>query len=810
MKVFRRVNLGTKLVLAFLLMAGLVGIVGYSSFLELKKVLGPLNTDIPQSLAAIERTSHLDNLASKIQDYDHILYDSARDYARQGDRQYKYRYASFEPRLGGSVREAIEKGDAGDKEIFSALEQTRQSLVRLQKESISAADRSDRVEASRILESPEYFRAIQDFRQGLDTYIERRGKEYGESLQLTSSRLDALIMSTHALVEGAIQRLFMISTLAIGLAIGLGLYVSRLILLPIKSLKEGADIIGKGNLDYSISVSSTDEIGTLAEDFNEMTRKLKESYSGLEEKVQEKTGELANKVAEIEDQNKILEMSKSAMLNVLEDLELAKSEIEEERAKDEAILASIGDGMIAVEADGKILKVNKQAEVMLGLSSLEILEHNFHDIVVNEDDKGRRLPGDQNPLDLCLSRGKRVAATAYYVRRDGTRFPAAITVSPILRNNRTVGAIQIFRDITKEIEVDRMKTEFISLASHELRTPLTVIREGVSLVIDEILGPTTDDQRSFLAMVLKDIDRLGRIINNLLDVSKIEAGKVGLKRAFVNLVDITAEVSSAFATLAKSKGLKIQIKVPSKPVEMYVDKDKIVQVFTNLVGNAMKFTEKGHVEMGLREEADQVVGWVSDTGRGISREDMDKVFKKFHQFGGEAAGGEKGTGLGLTIAKGIVEMHHGRIEVESEAGKGTRFVFRIPRETPQSLFQDQLTRGLRDAMNERESLCLAAFSLQKHSGKPSKWVPCLDQAVRELVKASSEQVLSEGETVYAVFSGHTRAELAKIVEKTREIFSRMVLEEDPKASIPELEVKLAAYPDDGSTGEELLSLLSAA
>jgi PAS domain S-box-containing protein len=510
-------------------------------------------------------------------------------------------------------------------------------------------------------------------------------------------------------------------------------------------------------------------------------------------------------------------MSKAAMLNVLEDLEHAKSEVDEERAKDEAILASIGDGMIATDPQGKIIKANKQAEVMLGVKAADMLGKTFSVVMAHEDEDGNAVPPEQSPIPLSLARGKKVLAIAYFVRKDGTRFPAAITVSPIVRENKIMGAIEIFRDISKEKEIDRMKTEFISLASHELRTPLTVIREGVSLVIDEILGPTTAEQKSFLSMALKDIDRLGRIINNLLDVSKIEAGKMEMKRVHVNLSDIAAGVAEAFAQHAKSKKLELKTRFPKKPVEMYVDKDKIVQVFTNLVGNAMKFTEQGSVEISIEDGEDMIICSVRDTGRGISEQDMERVFRKFQQFGGAASSGEKGTGLGLSIAKGIVEMHHGRIGVESIPGQGTRFFFSLPKDTPQKLFQDQLTRELRAAMNERSALCVVSFTLRDlrfgesaGSAREKTAGALLEDVIRAVTHSQADQVLREGESVFAVFSGADKKEIEKIASKIRTEFASALENAGKKGAKAGLDFRIANYPEDGATGEELLSLLSAA
>ena len=242
---------------------------------------------------------------------------------------------------------------------------------------------------------------------------------------------------------------------------------------------------------------------------------------------------------------------------------------------------------------------------------------------------------------------------------------------------------------TKELEqsnrelkkLDQLKSDFISTVSHELRTPLTSIREVTSQVLDGILGETTKEQREFLPIALSEIDRLGRIIEDLLDISKIESGKVELKKEVIDIVPLVKEVISSSVSEAKNKGLEIRENFPKEPIVVYADKDRIIQVFTNLVGNSIKFTEKGYIEISVVDKQTHVECSVSDTGKGISENDLPKVFSKFQQFGRTAGAGEKGTGLGLSIAKGIVELHDGKIWVESKLNKGTKFTFTLPKNT---------------------------------------------------------------------------------------------------------------------------------
>jgi len=228
-------------------------------------------------------------------------------------------------------------------------------------------------------------------------------------------------------------------------------------------------------------------------------------------------------------------------------------------------------------------------------------------------------------------------------------------------------------------ELDKLKSDFISTVSHELRTPLSITKEGISLILDEIAGKINEKQRGILLDSKDSIDRLARLINNLLDISKIEAGKMQLMVEPVEVTALIEWVAASFNKKAKEKNLEIKTDLGGRKIMIYADSDKIVQLFTNLVGNAMKFTEKGYIRISARESEDAVEFSVEDTGKGIAKDDLPRVFSKFQQFGRTNGPGERGTGLGLSIAKGIVEIHNGRIWVESEIGKGTKFIFTVPR-----------------------------------------------------------------------------------------------------------------------------------
>ena len=243
----------------------------------------------------------------------------------------------------------------------------------------------------------------------------------------------------------------------------------------------------------------------------------------------------------------------------------------------------------------------------------------------------------------------------------------------------TTHYVAVKEDIAQRKEIERLKDEFVSVVSHELRTPMAVIKEGVSQIFEGLHGGISDTQKEVLSLSLDNIDRLARIIDNLLDISKIEAGKLKLKKEMVNIVEVARTVLATFNLKAKDRNLALKENFSKEKIELCLDRDRIIQVFTNLVGNAMKFTSSGYIEISLEDKNDFIECSVRDTGIGISRDDLPRAFSKFEQFSRAIVSSEKGTGLGLSIAKELVELHKGRIWVESELGKGTVFTFTLPK-----------------------------------------------------------------------------------------------------------------------------------
>jgi len=228
-------------------------------------------------------------------------------------------------------------------------------------------------------------------------------------------------------------------------------------------------------------------------------------------------------------------------------------------------------------------------------------------------------------------------------------------------------------------EVDRAKDEFVSTASHELRTPLAVVRENASLIIDGLVGPVGPRQKELLNTSLENVDRLAKLLDNLLDISKIKANTVELKRRPTDIGELAARAAETLRGLAVKRGISLEVRA-TRGVEIYVDPDQVLRVFLNLIDNAIKYDgKKGKILVVVEPQATQIMVTVADNGPGIAPADLPLLFERFVRLEGAAQGGTRGSGLGLSICRAIIELHGGRIWAESRPGEGAKFIFTLPR-----------------------------------------------------------------------------------------------------------------------------------
>lgn len=331
--------------------------------------------------------------------------------------------------------------------------------------------------------------------------------------------------------------------------------------------------------------------------------------------------------------------------------------------------------VIITDTEGKIQYVNPRFIQLTGYELREVIGKNprtlmSESILVEEDMK----------LWAMVRSGGQWRGEFQNRKKNGELYWALASITPIRdASGKIANFLAIEEDITARKHLEKVKDEFIGNVSHELRTPLSIVKESVSQISEGLHGSLTDQQRKYLGLTMEGINRLTRLIDNLLDMARIEAGKVELNCTKFDLAELIKEVTDQFQLLAQERGLAIKQLLPTEALPVQADRDRIIQVLTNLIGNSLKFTKKGQIEVAVADRGNEVECSVTDTGCGISDEDMPRVFNKFEQFGRTAGSGEKGTGLGLAISKSIIEAHHGRIGVESKLDQGTRVWFTLPK-----------------------------------------------------------------------------------------------------------------------------------
>ena len=357
----------------------------------------------------------------------------------------------------------------------------------------------------------------------------------------------------------------------------------------------------------------------------------------------------------------------------------------------------------------------------------------------------------------------------------------------------------------------QVKSDFISMVSHELRTPLATMKEFVSIISDGTSGKLTKDQKEYISIIKGNIDRLSRLINNLLDISKIEAGKVELKRDFIDLNSLISSLISSFSKRAREKGLELKVNLPQKQMDIYADAEKIIQVFTNLMSNALKFTEEGYIEISVLEKENEVVCSIADTGMGISGDDLPKVFGKFQQFDRVPGAGEKGTGLGLSIVKVLVELHHGKIRVESHLGKGTKFSFTLPKYTAEEVVKEYTNNGIKEASRKNGQLSLIVVSIadfeklkQALSGEETQLLlKDLEEALKSSLRRAGDVVVKDTGEIMVFLSDCNRESALTVEGRLQQALENALVKKGLAKKIS-LRFGLAVYPDDAKSDEELL------
>ncbi|MBU0571079.1 MAG: PAS domain S-box protein [Candidatus Omnitrophica bacterium] len=485
-------------------------------------------------------------------------------------------------------------------------------------------------------------------------------------------------------------------------------------------------------------------------------------------------------------------------------IERLQALITAEESKMKSMVESMIEGVIMVDERDEIVVLNPRARQMLGFA--------FTDEVTGEAlSEKMKVAGLHEPLQE-VQQEKRLVTKEIAIPGEENRI-LRCDITPVQgAAGEIIGIVTILRDITKEKEIDKMKTDFISTVSHELRTPLTTMKEFASIISDEIPGKLTKGQKEYVGIIRSNIDRLARLINDLLDISKIEAGRMVLKKTLVGVIDLVRTTVAALKFEADEKNLEIKVLFSDSAISVYADSDKMTQIFTNLISNAIKFTpDQGKIIVEVKETEEEIACSVTDTGKGIGADDMSKLFTKFQQFGRIAGGGAKGTGLGLAISKELVEAHHGRIWGESKIDKGSKFVFTLPKCTPESLFAEYADTGIKEAAESNSKMSVVMVSLLDFEKlKQGLSVEKIQSILNGMEDALNTGLHRQGDRAFKGSCGIIVILPACDKEGVLKVEGRLeqVLEDHLIVQKLDKKIKLrfgrATYPDDSRSSEELI------
>jgi NtrC-family two-component system sensor histidine kinase KinB len=432
---------------------------------------------------------------------------------------------------------------------------------------------------------------------------------------------------------GVAQLWFYRTLLVAGVLVAAGLllafFLSNRIVEPLRQLTATTARMAGGDLDAKVAVSSRDEVGVLAVEYNRMAERIRQLRSS--------------------DMGKLLVAQQTT----------------------EAAIDSLYDPVIVTDGEGCVTKLNPAAEEIFGSEKENTGRH------VGEVARDARIA---SAVAEALESQRPVAgegmSSVLPLAVDGSERAFRLRTTPMRDNsNHLLGAVTILEDITHLREIDRLKSEFIATASHELRTPLTSVQMGVHLLLEGALGELTDSQNEVLQACRQDCERLDKLMRDLLDLSKIEAGESQPQLATVSARDLLNTAVKELRPQVETKGLKLSVDAPVTLPWVMVDRLQIERVVSNLVINALRHTKQGEIKISAEQRDNYVAVSIQDTGSGIPSEYLPHIFDKFVQVPEEPTGG---AGLGLTISKSIVEAHGGQISVQSEVGRGTTFTFTLP------------------------------------------------------------------------------------------------------------------------------------
>jgi two-component system, NtrC family, sensor histidine kinase KinB len=547
----------------------------------------------------------------------------ARERAAAQMREHRARFDANLLKAANNITEP------GEPEVVETIRRDRDTYYRMFDELLSRVNATESVAATKPTARVEESAERGEYFARLEPQFHKLRADGEHLLQLNQR---AMLAKSEA-AGGVARRWFYLTLLFAGLLVGAGLalafFLAERIVKPIRRLTETTARIAAGDLDAEVEVASSDEVGTLAAEYRRMAEALR----------------------------------------ALRRTELGQLVIAQQTT--EAAIDSLYDPVIVTDAEGCVTRLNRAAQEIFGSESENAGRH------VGEVSRDTLIAGavaealrSQRPV---AGEG---AASVLPLAVDGAERAFRLRTTPMRDGERhLLGAVTLLEDITHLREIDRLKSEFIATASHELRTPLTSVQMGVHFLLEGAVGELTEKQQEVLEACRQDCSRLDKLMRDLLDLFRVEAGESQPQLSPVRAHDLVVRAFEDLRPQVEAKGLTLRLDVPVDLPTVMADRAQIERVINNLIINAVRYTRRGEIKLGAERRDGCVAVSVCDTGSGIPPEYLPHIFDKFVQVPGAATGG---AGLGLAIAKSLVEAHGGQFSVRSEVGHGTTFTFTLP------------------------------------------------------------------------------------------------------------------------------------
>lgn len=368
-------------------------------------------------------------------------------------------------------------------------------------------------------------------------------------------------------------------------------------------------------------------------------------------------------------------------------LNYANSELQHDKAVYHSILSSIGEGLVVVDKDARITLMNQTAADMLGLNREQVIGCNYYDIVVTQDREGLTVPVHDRPLYQAVNERKKQIKTLadglHYLKSDGSLMPVSITASPVTLGKEVIGGVSTFRDISAEKQLDRTKSEIISIASHQLRTPLTAVKWLSEQLIAPVRKLTKAKQKRYATSIHTSNERMIALVNDLLNVSRIELGTIEPSSKPFDLTAVIDEVLKDLAIPIELKHIVVNKHIGEDLKTVVADPWHMQVILQNLLTNAVKYSTETHeITLTAEKRAKDLYISVADQGYGIPDAQQNKIFSKLFRADNARKEVSDGSGLGLYVCKAMVDQLGGKIWFESEENKGSIFFVTIPWQDP--------------------------------------------------------------------------------------------------------------------------------